>query len=318
MANVPVEANKSIIVMGRETTYGNAFTTPTVKIPDMMEYTFGDSQIAIPQRTQTLEPKIKTSQAGRKSPTVTLSGVLTDAHEELLSAFFGQVTGTPYVWLAADVPASAAGHSYTIVQAIPATSADLGDGVVATGCRLETLEIGKNGDYIGYTATFRAKTVDDNVDLSTYTLTGITDTSYPELVPFLFQSVTCSLLDTIAITKLNTFALSLTNVFMDDDPAFQNSQTKGRDYICDSSGQLTAEWLYGTEEDNQVYDNLFSQTTQNDVISIINANKTWAITTEGQYQDYSKPDKEKCIYAGNFTKALLGDGSNTALSIAVS
>jgi hypothetical protein len=312
-----LEANKTIIVIGRETTYGTAFTTPTVKIPDMMEYTFGVAGIDVPQKTQTLEPKIKTSQEGRKSPTVTLSGILTDEHEEFLVAFFGD-TASPYVWGTSDVAADAAGHSYTICQAIPAASDDLGDGVQATGCRLESFEINRNGDYIGYTATFRAKTIDDMVDFSTYTLTGITDTSYPELISFLWQNVTCSLLDTVALTSMNTFGLSLTNTFMDDDPAFQNSQTKGRDYICSSGGQLTAEWIYDTVSDATVYDNLFKQTTQTDVVSIINANKTWTFTTEGQYQEYSKPDKESCLFTGSFTKQLLGDASNTALSIAVS
>ena len=320
MANTTVEANKTLIVIGRETTYGTVFTTPTVKLPDMMDYTFGDSGIEVPQKTQTLEPKIKTSQAGRKSPTVTLSGILTDEHVEFLTAIGGD-TATPFVWQTADVAPGDPGHSYTIAQSIPFSSSDLGDGVVATGCRLETLEISKNGEYIGYTATFRAKTIDDRVDMSLvpggWAVTGITDTSYPEYTPFLFQDVTCSLLDTIAVTNLNTFALTLTNTFMDDDSAFQNSQTKQRDYICSSSGQLTAEWIYGTEEDNQVYDNQFSQTTQTDIISLINTNATWAITTEGQYQDYTKPDKENCLFAGQFTKMLLGDSSNTALSIAV-
>ena len=312
-----VEANKTIVVMGRETTYGEEFKTPTVKIPDLMEYTFGVAGIEVPQKTQTLEPKIKTSQAGRKSPTVTLTGILTDSHEELLVAFFGD-TSSPYVWQSSDVAAGSAGHSITIVLSVPSASDDLGDGVVATGCRLESLELSKNGDYIGYTATFRAKTVDDNVDLSTYILTGITNTTYPELVPFLWQDVTCSILDTQAETGINTFNLSLTNEFMDNDPTFQNNQLKQRDYICGSSGKLTAEWLYDTIKDAQVYDNLFSQTTQTDVISLVNANKTWAITTEGQYQNYTKPDKEKCLYAGSYEKALMGDSSNTAISINVS
>jgi len=313
-----VEANKTLIVMGRETEYGTAFTTPTVKLPDMMEYSFGVAGIEVPQKTQTLEPKIKTSQAGRKSPTVTLSGILTENHQELLVAFFGDTAGA-YVWQTSDVAADAAGHSYTIVQAIPLASGDLGDGVVATGCRLETLEISKNGEYVGYTATFRAKTIDDMVDLSSYTLTGISNTTYPEITPYLWQDVTCSLLDTAAVTNLNTFGLTLTNTFMDDDPAFQNSQTKVRDYICSSGGQLTAEWVYDTVKDATVYDNLYSQTTQTDIITLVGdgAISDWAITTEGQYQEYTKPDKDKCLYMGSFTKQLLGDSSNTALSIAV-
>jgi len=311
-----IEANKTIVVMGRETTYGAAFTTPTVKIPDMMDYTFGKEQIAVPQKTQTLEPKIKTSQLGRLSPTVTLTGILTASHLELLVACFGD-TASPYVIGTSDLAANAAGYSYTIVQAVPASSSDLGDGVVATGCRLETLNLSKNGQYVGYTVTFRAKTIDDRVDLGSYTLSSITNTTYPELTPFLFKSVTASLLDAVTLTKLNTFSLDITNEFADDDIIFQNTSTKIIDPKCGTTATLSVEWIYDTTSDATVYDNLFSQTTYNDVITLTGP-ATWAITTEGQYQDYSKPDKEKCLYTSSFTKALLGDGSNTAISIAVS
>jgi len=190
--------------------------------------------------------------------------------------------------------------------------------VLATGCRLETLEISKNGDYIGYTATFRAQTIDDMVDLSSgqsWALTGVTDTKYPESTPFLWQDTTCSLIG--ALVKMNTFSLTLTNTFMSDDLAFQNGQEKTRDYICGSSGVLTAEWIYDTTHDATVYDNLYSQTCMRDVITITNGLVSWTITTEGQYTDYTKPDKENCLYVGGFTKQLLGDGSNTAISIAV-
>ena len=318
-----VEANKTLITLAREDTYGAASGTalvPVIKLPDMMEYSFGNTQISVPQKTLTLEPKIKTSQSGRESPTVTLSGILTDTHMEFLIGFFGYVgtvdaSTTTFVWQTSDVAADAVGHSYTISQCIPVAADDWGDGVQALGCRLETLEISKNGEYIGYTATFRAKSINDDVSFNTYTFGTVANTSYPELTPFLWQLVTCSLLDTKAVTKINTFGLTLTNEFMPDDSAFQNSHIKTRDYVCSSSGQLTAEWIYETDDDDQVYDNLFSQTTNTDVITLVTSAHTWAITTEGQYQDYSKPDKEKCLYAGNFTKALFGDGSNTALSI---
>ena len=311
-----VSSNKTIVVLGRETTYGTVFTTPTVKLPDMMDYTFGKEIITVPQKTQTLEPKIKTSQSGRNMPTVTLTGVLTDSHEEFLVALLGD-TATPYVIGAADIAANAAGYSYTIAQCVPAASDDLGDGVVALGCRLESLNISKNGQYVGYTAVFRATSIDDMVSLDGWTLTGITNTTYPEYVPFLFQSVTASLLDTSAVTKLNTFSLDIVNEFGDDDIAFQNGSTRIIDPKCGTTGTLTAEWIYDTAKDATVYDNLVSQTTQTDVISLVNTGGTWAITTEGQYTDYTKPDKEKCLFVSNFTKQLLGDSSNTALSIAV-
>jgi len=248
-------------------------------------------------------------------PTVTLTGILTESHEELLTALLGDAA-SPYVIGTADIAAGAVGYSYTIAQCVPSATDDLGDGVVALGCRLESLNISKNGQYVGYTAVFRAKSIDDAVDLSSWTLTGITNTSYPELVPFLFQNVTASILDTSAVTTLNTFAFDFTNEFADDDLAFQNSSTRNLDPKCGTTGVLTAEWIYDTTKDATVYDNLLSQTVQTDVISLISTAGTWAFTTEGQYTDYTKPDKEKCLFVSNFTKSIMGDSSNTALSIA--
>jgi len=315
-----VKAHKTIVCLGRETTYGTAFKTPTVKLPDMMDYTFGNEQIVLPQKTQTLAPMVNTSYDGRNAPTVTLSGVLTDTHEELLGAFFGATTGA-YVIAAADIAADAAGYSYTIVQAVPAASDDLGDGVVATGCRLETLSITKNGAYIGYTATFKAKTIDDMVGLSTvgdsWILTGITDTTYPELTPFLWQDTTCSLLDTAAVTKLNTFSLDLTNEFVDDDLSFQNGETRTSLAKCATTGTLTAEWIYDTTSDATAYDNLMSQTPQTDNIILTDGTATWTIATEGQYTDYAKPDKDKCLFTGNFTKQLMGSSAVVPITVTI-
>jgi len=317
MANATVAAHKTIVCLGRETTYGTAFTTPTVKLPDMMDYTFGKEQITVPQKTQTLAPMIKTSQLGRLKPTVTLTGVWTDTHEELWVACFGD-TANPYVIAAADIAANAAGYSYTIVQAVPASSSDLGDGVVATGCRLVSLTLAPNGGYIGYTAVFDAKSIDDQVDLNTYTLTGITDTTYPELVPMLFKNVTASLLDTIAVTNLLTFNLAITNEYASDDICFQNSSTRISQPKCGTTGVLTAEWLYGTENDQMVYDNINNQTPYTDNIILTDGTNVHTIATEGQYTAYNKPDKDKCLFTSSFTKELKGTTAIVPITVTTS
>ncbi len=309
-----VTAHSTIVVLGRETTYGTVFTTPTVKLPDMMDYTFGHEVITVPQKTQTLAPMIKTSQDGRNMPTVTLTGILTDSHEELLTAMFGD-TASPYVIGTSDIAKDAAGYSYTIAQCVPSASDDLGDGVVALGCRLESLNISKNGQYVGYTAVFKAVSIDDMVDLNTWTLTGITDTTYPELTPFLWQDVTASLLDTAAVTTLNTFSLDLVNEFVDDDLSFQNSSTRTTLPKCGTTGTLSAEWIYDTTSDATVYDNLLSQTPQTDNIILSDGSNTWTFATEGQYLTYSKPDKEKCLFVSSFTKQLLGTSSVVPITV---
>ena len=307
-----LNAHKSLIVIGKETSYGTTQTTPEKKFPDFFEYEFGVAQVSVQQKTQTLEPKVSMSYAGRKSPTVTLTGIMTDEHEIFLKAYFSK-SSSNYAWQTDDND-----YSYTIAQAFPSASDNLGSGVVATGCRLQNLTINRDGDYVRYNAVFRAKTIDDQVDMSGWTLTAITNTTYPVLTPFMWKDVTCSLLDTQALTNLNTFSLNLTNEFTDDDIAFQNSQTKTRDKVCSVSGELSFEWIYDTTADAQVYDNIFSQTLNTDNITLVNTNKSWAIATEGQYKDYKRPDKDNCLYVSSVTKELRGDNSLTAISISVS
>ena len=313
MANVV--ASKTVIVMGRETTYGTAFTTPTVKLPDMMDYTFGEEQVIVPQKTQTLAPMIKTSQLGRIKPTVTLKGIWTDSHEEMFVACFGD-TATAYVIGTTDLAPNAAGYSYTIVQAVPASSSDLGDGVQATGCRLVSLTLAKEGEYIGYTAVFDAKTIDDMVSLGDYTLTGITNTTYPELTPMLFRQVTAELHDTGTASNLLSFNLTITNEYASDDICFQNSQTRISQPKCGTTAILSVDVLYDTVFDAVVYDGLFNQTTYTDEIVLTDGTNTHTITTEGQYTAYSKPDKEKCLFTSSFTKELTGTASVVPISIA--
>lgn len=306
-------ASNTLVCIGAEDDYGELQDTPTEKFADMMEVSLGTEVVDIPQKTQTTIPQVNEAQKGREMPTVTLSGAFTFDHMILFTAATG-CAASPYTWQTLDVASDSGEHSYTIIQARPAAS-NLGKGIVAIGCRLESLEITKNGQYIGYTANFRAKSVDYEVDLSGYPLTGITNTTFPDAQPFMWHNTECSLLDEKEVNSLNTFTLTLNNEFMDDDIAFQNAQNRARDYICRRSGQLTAEWLYGTTDDDQVYGNEVSQTLQKENIMIGDGVHIVTIQTEGQYREYTRPDKENCLYLGSFTKELMGDSDSTPLTI---
>jgi hypothetical protein len=303
--------HNTIVLVGKETAYGIAQTTPEHKFPDQMEWDYGVSQIEIPQKTQTLEPQSNESKQGRKAPTVTLRGVLTADHEWLLQAYFNK-TASAYGWQTSD-----GGFSYTIMQAYPASSSDAGDGIKAVGCRMESLTINRNGEYVGYEATFRAKSITDNSDFSTLTLLTITDVTYPDQRPFLFQDITTVSLIDGAVTAFNTFSLTLNNEFADDDISFQNSQTRTIDTVCSTSGELSYTYIY-TMATSARMSAFYDDTLGADNFSITDGTNTWAITTYGQYSAFSRPDEDKCIYTGDVTKMLMGDATYKAITITVS
>jgi hypothetical protein len=303
--------HNTIVLVGKETAYGIAQTTPEHKFPDQMEWDYGVSQIEIPQKTQTLEPQSNESKQGRKAPTVTLRGVLTADHEWLLQAYFNK-TASAYSWQTSD-----GGFSYTIMQAYPKASDNAGDGIQATGCRMETLTINRNGEYIGYEATFRAKTVADNTGFSGLTLTTITDVTYPDQRPFLFQDVGTISFIRDEIDSINTFGLTLNNEFADDDIGFQNSQTRSSDPICSTSGELTYTYIY-TMDTGEILEDLYGDLLNGDDFTLTDGANTWSIATYGKYTAFSRPDEDKCIYTGDVTKMLMGDSTYKAITITVS
>lgn len=317
MANATLAAHKTLVVMGRETTYGTAFVTPTVKLPDMFDYSFGKEQVQVPQKTQTIAPMIQTSQLGRLKPTVTLKGAFSDTHEEMWVALFGD-SANPYTIAADDIAANAAGYSYTIASLVPTASDAIGVGVVATGCRLVTFTLAPEGGVIMYTAVFDAKSIDDQSAAHSWVLTGITDTSAPVIVPFMLKSVTASLLDTVAVTALTNFSLTITNEYASDDICFQNAATRISQPKCGTTGVLTAEFLYGTENDATIYDNLLGQTPYTDNIILTDGTNIHTIATEGQYIDYSRPDKDKCLFLTSFTKELKGTSAVVPITVTTS
>lgn len=304
--------HNTIVLVGKETAYGIAQTTPEHKFPDQMEWDYGVSQIEIPQKTQTLEPQSNESKQGRKAPTVTLRGVLTADHEWLLQAYFNK-TASAYSWQTSD-----GGFSYTIMQAYPKASDNAGDGIQATGCRMETLTINRNGEYIGYEATFRAKTVADNTDFSGLTLTTITDVTYPDQTPFLFQDITTVSLIDGEVTAFNTFSLTLNNEFADDDISFQNSQTRTIDKVCSTSGELSYTYIYSMATSVNINSSMYTAIPAPETFTLSDGVNSWAFSTYGQYTSFSRPDEDKCIYTGDVTMQLMGNSTSSAITVTVS
>ena len=302
--------HQPIILIGKEASYGAEQKISTWKIFDNFSCSDNIQTLNYPQKTLAREAKKSETHSGYKNPTVTISGIVTDHHDFLIKGWTGD-DATPHVM--ADTTSS-----YTIYHAFPAAEDDAGDGTKCLGCVLESIEFGTDGGFITYTANFRAKSIDREADLSTVDDATVTNFSFVERVPFKFVDITCSLIGA-STTKMDTFTLSLTKEFLDDAANNQNAEAKTADNYCKSGGSLSATYTYDITNDATVFDYLYDQTDiYDDVISFVNDNATWAITTKGQYQTYDLPDIDRCKYKATFTKALVGDADEVALSIAVS
>lgn len=304
-------AHQPLVMIVAEAEYGTAVTTPTNKYAALScTWKHAVERVHIPMHTQTLEPKIATELEGRKKYNLTLSGPLNSDMEWLLKAFFMD-SSSPYV-----IPVvGTTPTSYTIYRAFPASGADAGDGMQAEGCVLQRLVFTKNGDYVEFTADFVCEAIDEEVDFSSLTLTTITDTSLPTHNPFLFHNVTCALLT--ETTTLNNFTITLEKELLPDDHLFQNSQEIINPYAIGMKATVEAEYFYGVAEDDDAYDAIYTDTPDTNVISFVNASKTWAFTMKGQYTDWTPPDAEKGICVGKFVMECMGDSDDTAISVAV-
>ena len=311
-----------IILIGKEATYAVGTTDPTIKLFCDFVAVDGDEEVAIPQKTTFAYPLNNENHKGRSAPKVTLSGVLNDNMSFLLTAIT-DTASTPFIWeLTGVAPVNA---SYAIWQCFPASSSDPGDGVECLGCVLETITFSKSGDYIAFNAVFRAKSIDREADLNALDETAITTpassatTAYIAPTPFLWHSVTCSLMSA-SITAMDDFTLTFTNEFPDDDAVWQNSQTKASDVPCFRTGQLSCTTIYDTVHDAKIFDFILGTADIYDhVISFINTNATWAFTMKGQYvEPYDLPDIAKCKYRSTWNVRLCGDADEVPLSIALS
>lgn len=305
--------HQPIILIGKESAYGTAQTTPTIKLFDEFTCEDGIQDVEIKQKTGKMTQVLNSHVAGYSAPKCTITGILNSSSLTFLIQALTGGTSSPYTFAAADP-----GVSYTIYRAFPASSSDAGDGDKLTGCVLESLSFGNDSGKITYTATFRAKALDREADLSALVLTTVTDTLWTSLVPFLWKAVTCSLL-TASITAMDSFTLDFTNEFADDDAIFQNAASKSADPICGYGGEFGATITYDSVNSLKAADYILDTTDlYDDIISFINTEMTAVFTMKGRYSSFEMPEIDKCKYKCSFKKTLCSDDDEDALSIAVS
>ena len=299
--------NDYLVLLGKEVSYGTEQTTYTATLPDKIEIKESTAQIAVSQKTGSLEPQKNEIQAGYKSVSVTLSGEMgidsgITGHGILFAGFFSD-DAEPFTVQAVGSTL----QSYTLYQYFS-------DGKYnhVVGCVMEGLTVsGASGETIKYSATFRGKLVtreDTGSPPSTPT--------QPEIQPLLFCSTVFSKIAGAAnITTGNSFNLTLNNVFADDKVAYQNSCTKSGEFKTAFNGTYTVEWNYDSTNDSDAYDNILSTTLIEDNVDLYDGTAYFELDTFGKITDYTLADPEKGIFVSSFTKQLMGESGSNAIEI---
>ena len=310
MANGQRYGNDYLCLVGKEASYGTEQDEYTATLPYKVEMKRTVAPIDVSLKTGTLEKQGCEMQSGYTGGSVTISGALdtgssiTTSPAIFLEAMF-QDSATPFA-----IPTvGTTPLSYTIYQYF------VSDEKMhkAIGCVLESFEItGSSGGAIEFTATFRAQMItyeqtDATVDVPTFSC--ITHALYGDVEVSAFAGLG-------HITKINSFTLSLTNVFADDAKVYQNSSTKQLEILTGLEGSLTFDWNYDKTYDSEVSGELVDSVLADTLVLV--GSSTWTITTFGKYTDYSFADPDKGIFASNFSKTLMSDGTDKAISIAVS
>jgi len=305
--------NDYLTCIGKEVTYGTEQTTPEVVLPDKCEMKKVVVPIEISQKTGSLVKQDTEMVAGYTAGEVVLSGEVVPgatadlAHGILLEALM-HVSATPFIAQAIGT----APFSYSIHQYFNDDKGHKG-----LGCVLASLELaGSTGGMITYSTTMRAKSVAFEQDFSV----NPTDpfASIPSFAPAIFALTTLTTLGgETNITKLNSFSLSLSNLFADDALVYQNANVKAQEILTGLEGSFNVEWNYDKTNNVDVEGKLMVDALTSIVFAITDGANTWTFTLFGKITEYIPADPDKGIFVSSLQMTLMEDGSNEAISIAI-
>lgn len=275
-----------------ESAYGTlvAAGTNSVTLLDKCEFKENPQIYDTGIKPITLEPLAFRSVLGYKTVTVTLSGVLTDNHKELLKMALLKTTATsPFVF--GVEPGSP--YSWTICQYFADTSVKCN---YAVGCVLKSLRISGNpGEAIRYEATFLGKSLEKEASNPFTSLTPTLPTSY---YPLMFCNSVASIL---SVAKLQTFSLDITNNFIDENLMVMNNASIQEIILASIDLKFSCDIPYIAET---TYPDFISPKTS--AISLrLKDNQTtpkqWAISMVGQLEDKTIADPDM----SRFTTSLV-------------
>ncbi|MDY0218981.1 MAG: hypothetical protein RBR14_06515 [Candidatus Cloacimonas acidaminovorans] len=253
----------------------------------------------------TLEPLAFRSVLGYKTVTITLSGVWTDRHKELLKmALLNTSATSPFVF--GGEPGSA--YSWTICQYFADSPVKCN---YAIGCVLKTLRISGNpGEAIRYEATFIGSLLYNETNNPFTSLTPVLPTSYN---PMMFCKTQIDILNT---GMLQTFSLDITNNFIDENLMVMNYNTIQNVILASIDLKFSCDIPFVAET---IYPDFLSQNTTKIGLNISDNSspiKSWVINMFGQLEDKTIADPDM----GRFTSSLVfrlgvADASENALEI---
>ncbi len=297
-------SNNYKIAIVKESVLGQQVTnlSTATYFNDKMEWNYAPITVERAKKENSLYKAATRNKITGNLATGTISGDLTNTHEILLKGHFDD-TASAYTYPAHLTTQS----SYNIYQLYMDSTGAVVTYDVLLGCTLNPLSItGESNGIVQYSCGFEAATYLQEQAVGT--ITNHTGTASGS--PFLFGAVTASL--AFSETKLNSFSMEFSKSIVDNAIRFQNSMTKTNDYYTQVGGTLSYVALWDGTLNAADQGELYDEVAKSNVITLINATKTWAFTMGGILTAATRPDADRGIYLGNYTYDL------TSVSIAVS
>jgi hypothetical protein len=302
----------SEIIVDVETAYGKPTVLPVIYTATMTKHNNlalnwdpGIAKIESEIRNSSLAKSDCSLQAGRKMPTVTITGDLT--LQNSLWLFQGICVDTTVVSPFTIQDIQGALYSYKFIKID--TANDKAD--ILYGCVMESLSITREGDKYTFSANYRAQDFDTLVDISGWTATD------PVVEPVAVCEDLALFTATAfmgSVTNIFAYTLTLTNSFVDDDKVFLGADTKSKEVCIGTAGTL--ELSYNVTSGDEYSSNILGITTTTvNTITTGTATSIQLITT-GKITNNTEPDPGKDMYIGTMSIELL-KGAGTVEPITV-
>ena len=299
--------NQEIIVLPEER-YGVAVAVFAATMTKHQNLTFnyepGVQVINTLIRNSSLVKSSCEDKAGRYMPTVTVSGDLTKQNAAWL---FGGITLDSSRTTDFSIAGQTANYSYQFLQYDTVTDT----ANIFTGCTMANISFTRESDKWTFTATYRAKEIIRDVDLSSWT--GEEPVAVCE-EQALFLNTTWTSAPAGLPTSVTGFTLTLTNNFVDDDTIFLNSATKTKEVVIGTTGTLEVSYIVtaGTELSSKILDDTASRTYN---IAIAFGATTIGIGIYSKIINSTEPDPERNRFIGNLSLEMVDNGTATPLLI---
>lgn len=316
--------NNYRVAIGTETALGSGKTNSTsiawtevLPLPDTIELVADIAAIETGAKTQTGLATLCETKRGYQNYTVTLSGVLSNEHEVLLTAF-GLTKAPANTYTMDKLPASIPGLVIMRVWSDAPTGTPVANKYKvdkASGCQLMRLVInGSSGDMVRYEATFMASTYARE---ATQEITG-TDPGTVCTEGFNFGDVT-AIVNFGDGEYLKTFNLTLEHELADDASSFQNSNTRLATIPVKVGGEFTHTTNYDTAgtTDATAEENLHGDAAIIETFTLVNTSFAWSIVLTCQLTSYTLADPDRQMFENNATYRLVTDGVTYPLTASI-